>query len=99
MRAMGLPERFASSYSTGEGNGRIGEVIERKDQRRSRVSTGGELEQRPAEQEADRQTARIAEKQLRHRPVERGEAQNRAEKRCSDQSGKCSYNAEETEKD
>ena len=41
----------------------------------------------PAEQESDRQAADIAEKQPRDRPVERREADDRAEQRERDQHG------------
>ena len=44
----------------------------------------GELQQAPAEQQADRQAADVAEKYLRHRPVERRKAEHRAAERRGD---------------
>ena len=65
MSAMRLPESVAAGQMRPkQRDRRIGDVIERQDERRSRMAVAGELEQEPTEQSTDRQAADIAEKQL-----------------------------------
>ena len=59
----------------------------------------GELQQAPAEQQADRQAADVAEKDLCHRPVERRESEHRAAQRGGNDRRRCRQFAEPAEQD
>ncbi len=78
MAAVRLPERLAPHDAARERDGRVGEVIERQQQGGGAVAGVGELQQQPAEQQADRQTADVAEKEPRHRLVQRRKAEHAA---------------------
>ena len=79
--AMRRPERFAPCHPPKQRDGGVGEIIERQQQCGRNVLMPGELQQAPADQQADRQAADVAEKDFRHRPVERRKAEHRAEQR------------------
>ena len=99
VRAMRLPERLALGDAAGERDGRIGEIIEREDERRRQMALFRELEQQPAEQKTDRQASDVAQKEPRDRPVERGKAEDRAQQRRRDQRRQRSDRAEKAEQD
>ena len=52
----------------------VGQVIQGQQYASGDLLVPGQLQQAPAEQQADRQAADVAEKDLRHRPVERRKA-------------------------
>ena len=74
MSAVRLPERLAVCDPPQQGQGRVGEIIERQHKRRGEMAVAGQQEQQPGEQQPDRQAADVAEKYPRHRPVERRKA-------------------------
>ena len=73
MRAMGRPERLAVGEPAQQRRGRVHQIIHRQQQGGGELLMIGQLQQAPAEQQADRQAADVAEKDLRHRTVERRE--------------------------
>src|SRR6266403_5564820 len=81
MSAMSLPDRLAPHEAMCEGDRGVGEIIEGQDERRCQMTCSGKLQQDPAEQKSDRQAAYVAEKDPRHRSVERREANDRT-KEC-----------------
>ena len=86
---MRRPERFAPDDAPHQGDGGVSEIIERQQKGGGNLLMPGELQQTPAGQQADRQAADVAEKNFRHRPVERREAEHRPEqRRGSDRRGR-----------
>ena len=94
VRAVRLPERLALGDAAGERDGRVGEIIEREDERRRQMAVARKLQQQPAEQKTDRQASHVAQKEPRDRLVERSKAQGRAQQRGRDQRGQRSDRAE-----
>ncbi|MHC2626654.1 hypothetical protein ACVIW2_008686 [Bradyrhizobium huanghuaihaiense] len=82
---MRRPELLAARDAPKQRDGGIGEVIGRQQQRRSRLPVPGELEQAPAEQEADRQAADIAQEHFCDRLVEGRKAEHGAAQRGGNQ--------------
>ncbi len=85
MAAVRLPDPLAPRHATAERDGGVGEVVERQQDRRGEMAAARHLQQQPADQQADRQAADVAEEQPRHRLVERGEAEHGAKQRARDQ--------------
>ena len=74
------PERFALRDPAQQRERGVGQIVERKNQRGDELLVPGELQQAPAEQEADRQTADIAEENPGDRAVEGRKAEHRTAK-------------------
>ena len=64
MRTVRLPDRLAADQAPQQGDGRIGEIVERHHDCRGEMAARRYQEQEPSEQEPDRQTADVAEKEL-----------------------------------
>ena len=64
-----------------QGDGGVGEIVERQQKGGRDLLMPGELQQTPAGQQADWQAADVAEKDFRYRPVERCKAEHRPEQR------------------
>ena len=79
--AVGLPDALAVGEPLAKRDRRVGEIVERQQERGGELAAPRQKNEQPAEQETDRQAADIAEKEPRHRPVEGGEADERAEER------------------
>ena len=84
MGAVRLPEAGSGSHAPQQRRRRIGDEVERQQQRRGKMAGGRDEEQEPADKQADRQAADIAEKQLRDRAVEGRKAEHRPQKRERD---------------
>jgi hypothetical protein len=67
---MCLQDRLAVRQPAQQRDGRIGEIIERQQQRGREMPVSGKHNKQPAEQQADRQAAHIAEKQTRDWTIE-----------------------------
>ena len=65
------PERLARLIRRNSVTVASRQIIKRQQQRGDEMLAIGQLQQAPAKQEADRQTADVTEKDLGHRPVER----------------------------
>src|ERR1700751_2181637 len=74
MRPVRLPYRFAVHSPADERDGAVGKIIKRQQDPRGAAATAGKHEQQPAKQKTDRQTTDVAEKKLRHRPIEKSKA-------------------------
>ena len=96
MCAVRLPDWLPAHDAAHERNRRVGQIIERQDDSRCQMPVSGELQQYPAEQKSDRQTADIAKKDFCHRPVEWREAEDRTKQRGCDDSRQCSNDATKT---
>ncbi len=94
---MRLHDALAPRPAPHQRDRRVGEVIERQQQRSREVAVAGELQQQPSHHETDRQAAAVAEKELRHRPVERRKAEHRAGERQRDQCRSLRHRAEQRE--
>src|SRR5262245_14257948 len=81
MAAMRYPKRLASADAQHQCQRRVGEIVERQQQRGDYLMLVGELQQTPSEQKSDRQRTNVAEKNLCDRSVERRKAQHGAAKR------------------
>ena len=81
MGAVRQPERLAVDHSPGERDRRVGEIIQRQDERRGQVSAARDQHQQPCEQKPDWQASNVTEKNPRHRPVERRKAEEPATER------------------
>ena len=78
MGAVRLPDALAVRQAADQRERGVGQIIERQQQRRREVAVAGEQHQEPAEQQADRQAADVAEEKLGGRPVEIGKAEHGA---------------------
>ena len=82
------PYRLARGEPAQERRGRVGEIIQRQQQRRGEISTLRELQQQPAEHQPKWKAPGVAEKKRRSRAVKRGKTQNSAEHCKCDQRGR-----------
>ncbi len=97
MTAVALGDAFAARPAPPQRDRGVGGVIERQQQRSREVAVAGKLEQQPSHHQSDRQAAAVAEKELRHRPVEWRKAEHGAEKRQRDQRGRLRHRTEQRE--
>ena len=81
MGAVRLPDLLAARQPTDQGERGVGQIVQRQQQRGGQVAGAGEKDQEPADQEADRQTADIAEKKPGGRPIEIGKSEHGAAER------------------
>src|SRR5262245_39061457 len=91
-----LPDRLSAGDAAHERNRSVGQIIERQDDSRCQMPAAGELQQYPADQKPDRQTAHIAKEDFRHGPIEWREADDRTKQGSCDDSRQCSNDAAET---
>ena len=91
---MGPPYCFAPDEAPAKRDGGVGEIIERQDECCGEMIHCGKLQQKPAKQKPDRQATHVAEKDLRHRPVERRETGSRAKQGGRDDGGQRSERTE-----
>ncbi len=88
MGAVRDPERLAAYQPAQQRERGIGQIIERQDKRGRGMVLSRQLQQTPAEQQADRQAADVAEKDRRDRTVERRKTDHRAAKRRGNDRGR-----------
>src|SRR5262245_65238078 len=81
MASMGLPEPLAVGHAAEERDRCVDEIIERKDERRRQMARTRKLQQEPAEQKSNGQTANVAEKEACHWLVEGRKSEDSAKQR------------------
>ena len=78
---MRLPHRLAACEAVQQRNSCVGEIVERQHDCRRQMSGRRDQKQEPAEQQADRQTADVAEEEPGDRPIEIGKTEHCSAKR------------------
>ena len=82
---MRLPDGLAPQQTTPQGQRRVGEIIKRQQQRSREMAAAGQQQHDPAEHQANRQAADIAEKQFCDRTIEWRESDGGTKQRKRDQ--------------
>ena len=75
---VGLPDPLAAEQTAQQGQGGVGEVVEGEEEGGGPGPRSGELQQRPADEQAQGQRAHVTEEEPRHRLVEGSEAEKPA---------------------
>ena len=84
VRPVRLPDPLPPHEAPEKRDRRIGQIVERQQQRRREAAVERQAVQHPGDEKPDRQRADVAEEEPRHRPVERRKSDERPEQRRRD---------------